>query len=111
MDAGDGTGIQEQEHSPGLLAEPEPLATPGPGARVQTPLQALLRQREYLRPYYLQLVVMLVVALVATGTEIAIPLLAKAAIDGPIAVAAAAKFGEAHKYGVLIVIGIAALAL
>ena len=75
----------------------------------QTPLQALLRLREYLRPYYGQLVFMLLAALIAIGTEIVIPLLAKSAIDGPIA--AAAKPGAAHGPGLLIPIGIAALAL
>jgi ATP-binding cassette subfamily B protein len=74
-------------------------------------MQALWRLREYVRPYYRQLVVMLLAALISTGTEIAIPLLAKAAIDGPIGAAAAVAVGQAHKFGVLIVIGIAAFAL
>ena len=51
----------------------------------QTPFQALWRTREYLRPYRWQLVLMLAAALVAVGTEIMIPLLTKAVIDGPIA--------------------------
>jgi ATP-binding cassette subfamily B protein len=51
----------------------------------QTPLAALWRTREYLRPYYLQLALMLAAAIAAAGAEIAIPLLVKAVIDGPIA--------------------------
>jgi ATP-binding cassette subfamily B protein len=77
----------------------------------QTPLQALWRLREYLRPYYRQLWLMLFAALISTGTEIAIPLLAKTAIDGPLAAAATVAIGQPHKFGVLIVIGIAAFAL
>jgi ATP-binding cassette subfamily B protein len=75
----------------------------------QTPLQALWRLREYLRPYYGQLALMLVTALVGSGTEIAIPLLAKTAIDGPIRAAAAVRTGHVHGAGLLIVIGVAAL--
>jgi len=52
---------------------------------------------------------MLAAALIATGAEIAIPLLTKAAIDGPIA--SAARSGAGHGYGLLFVIGAAALAL
>src|ERR1700735_972672 len=51
----------------------------------QTPLAALWRTREYLRHYYLQLVLMLAAAITAAGAEIAIPLLIKGIIDGPIA--------------------------
>jgi ATP-binding cassette subfamily B protein len=81
---------------------------PAPGS-AQSPSAALWRSREYLRPYYSQLVFMLAAALIATGAEIAIPLLTKAAIDGPIA--SAARPGAAHSYGLLLVIGAAALAL
>jgi ATP-binding cassette, subfamily B, bacterial len=80
-------------------------------AVAQTPLAALWRLREYLRRYYGQLVLMLFAALIGAGTEIAIPLLAKSAIDGPIAAAAAIKIGHPRGFGVLIVIGVAALAL
>ncbi len=52
---------------------------------------------------------MLTAALIATGAEIVIPLLTKAAIDGPIA--GAAKRGPAHGDGLLLIIGVAALAL
>ncbi len=73
-----------------------------PEATGQTPLQALWRAREYLRPYYRQLVLMLIAALVAVGTEIAVPLLTKAAIDGPI---------RQHEGHLLLPIGLAAIAL
>src|SRR5262245_49405585 len=51
----------------------------------QSPIQALWRSREYVRPYYMQLALMLAAAFAAVGTEILIPLLTKAIIDGPIA--------------------------
>jgi ATP-binding cassette, subfamily B, bacterial len=51
----------------------------------QTPLAALWRTREYLRAYYLRLALMLAAAITAAGAEIAIPLLIKGIIDGPIA--------------------------
>jgi ATP-binding cassette subfamily B protein len=44
-----------------------------------------LRTREYLRPYYWQLGLMLGAALASVATEIIIPLLTKSVIDGPIA--------------------------
>src|SRR5580658_946989 len=56
-----------------------------PEQREQTPLAALWRTREYLRRYYLQLALMLAAAITAAGAEIAIPLLIKGIIDGPIA--------------------------
>ena len=59
--------------------------TGGPKQREQTPLAALWRTREYLRRYYLQLALMLAAAITAAGAEIAIPLLIKGIIDGPIA--------------------------
>jgi len=57
----------------------------GPEQTEQTPLAALWRTREYLRRYYLQLALMLAAAITAAGAEIAIPLLIKGIIDGPIA--------------------------
>src|SRR5215470_9705208 len=74
-----------------------------------TPIASLWRMREYLRPYFGQLVFMLLAALIGAGTEIAIPLLTKAAIDGPIASSAAA--GPRHGYGLLIPLGLGAIAL
>jgi ATP-binding cassette subfamily B protein len=56
-----------------------------PDSAAQTPLAALWRTRKYLRPYYLSLALMLAAAIGAATAEIAIPLLIKAVIDGPIA--------------------------
>jgi ATP-binding cassette, subfamily B, bacterial len=58
---------------------------PGMGRPEQTPLAALWRTREYLRPYYGLLALMLAAAVGAAAAEIVIPLLVKAIIDGPIA--------------------------
>ena len=49
-----------------------------------SPVAALWRLRPYLRPYRYQLVLMLFAALLSTGTEIVIPLIAKVVIDGAI---------------------------
>jgi ATP-binding cassette subfamily B protein len=62
-----------------------PAAQLGHAPDGQTPFQALWRTREYLRPYYWQLLLMLGAALAAVATEIIIPLLTKSVIDGPIA--------------------------
>jgi ATP-binding cassette, subfamily B, bacterial len=78
---------------------PEPASPGRPG---QTPLAALWRSREYLRPYYAQLAAMLAAAVGAAGAEVAIPLLIKAIIDGPIA------RGDG---GALLPLGLAATAL
>jgi ATP-binding cassette, subfamily B, bacterial len=75
--------------------------------RPQTPGAALWRVREFLRPWYGQIVVMLIGALLGAGAEIAIPLLTKAAIDGPIASARLAG----HGHGLLVPIGLAAIAI
>jgi ATP-binding cassette, subfamily B, bacterial len=53
-------------------------------AAAQTPAAALWRIREYLRPYYGQLIFMIIAALLAVSAEIAIALLAKSVIDGAI---------------------------
>ena len=53
---------------------------------------------------------MLLAALLGSGTEIVIPLLTKAAIDGPIAASSGQQAGS-HGYGLLIPIGVAAIAL
>jgi ATP-binding cassette, subfamily B, bacterial len=73
-----------------------------------TPRAALWRVREYLRPYYGQILIMLIAALLGAGTEIIIPLLTKAAIDGPIASSATSP---GHGYGLLVPIGLAAIGL
>ena len=48
-------------------------------------MAGLRRIAPYLRPYLLQLVVMLAAALVAVAAQLTIPLLAKSVIDGAIA--------------------------
>jgi ATP-binding cassette subfamily B protein len=96
---------------------PQPAAQPphAPAkqttAAVQTPFAALWRTREYLRPYYWQLVFMLAAALISVSTEMVIPLLTKAAIDGPIAKAAHGGAIAEHSRGLLVPIGLAAIAL
>jgi ATP-binding cassette subfamily B protein len=65
-------------------------------------MAALWRTREYLHPYLWQLVVMLIAAVTAAGAEIAIPLLVKVVIDGPI------RRGDARG---LLPLGLAATAL
>jgi ATP-binding cassette, subfamily B, bacterial len=107
QDAQNQVSIPEVHPAPVASAETSEPAKPNQ----QIPLASLWRLREYVRPYYRQLVIMLVTAMLGTITEITIPLLAKAAIDGPIAKAAAAKTGHGHGDGVLIIIGIAAFAL
>jgi ATP-binding cassette, subfamily B, bacterial len=89
---------------------PHAQTQPGPGRTApanlggtgQTPLAALWRTREYLRPYYGQLAAMLAAAVGAAGAELAIPLLIKAIIDGPI------RSGDR---GALLPLGLAATAL
>ena len=66
-----------------MPSEPAAQLPHAPGG--QTPFQALWRTREYLRPYRWQLVLMLAAAFGAVASEIVIPLLTKAVIDGPIA--------------------------
>jgi ATP-binding cassette, subfamily B, bacterial len=83
-------------------AQTRQTAAGGPLQREQTPLAALWRTREYLRPYYRQLALMLAAAITAAAAEIAIPLLIKGIIDGPIA------HGNA---GALLPLGLAATAL
>ena len=68
---------------------PEPAALPHAATRyrpaVQAPFAALWRTRTYLRPHAWRLALMLAAAIGAVGAAIAIPLLTKAVIDGPIA--------------------------
>ena len=66
-----------------MPSEPSAQLLHAPGG--QTPFQALWRTREYLRPYRWQLALMLAAAFGAVASEIVIPLLTKAVIDGPIA--------------------------
>jgi ATP-binding cassette subfamily B protein len=64
---------------------PSQPAPAGPDPAGQTPLAALWRTREYLRPYLWLLALMLAAAIGAAGAEIVIPLLVKVIIDGPVA--------------------------
>jgi ATP-binding cassette subfamily B protein len=66
------------------------------------PIAALWRLRPYLKPYRYQLITMIVCALASAASEIVIPLLIKAVIDGPIA---------HHDRGALLPLGVAAIAL
>jgi ATP-binding cassette, subfamily B, bacterial len=50
-------------------------------ARAQTPAQALWRMREYMRPYYAGLCLMILAAVIAVSAEITIPLITKSIID------------------------------
>src|SRR5580700_11338070 len=61
-----------------------PLLVTDASARVR-PVGALWRLRGYLKPFRVQMVVMLAAALGAVAAEICIPLLTKSVIDGPIA--------------------------
>jgi ATP-binding cassette subfamily B protein len=79
-----------------------PGALPHAQTRPQTPLAALWRTREYLRPYLWQLVVMLAAAVTSAAAEIAIPLVLKVIIDGPI------RHGDDRA---LLPLGLAAIAL
>ena len=84
---------------------PHAQTQPGPASQDragQPPLAALWRTREYLRPYYGTLALMLAAAIGAAGAMIAIPLLIKAVIDGPI---------EHGNPRALLPLGLAAIAL
>ena len=113
-DAETPASIQSKQRSPSASAAPVPAITKRgapagkPAGEAQTPLAALWRVREYLRPYYGQILIMLVAALLGAGAEIVIPLLTKAAIDGPIA--ASAK-SAGHDLGLIVPIGLAAIGL
>jgi ATP-binding cassette subfamily B protein len=78
-----------------------PLLVKHAFARVR-PVGALWRLRGYLKPFRIQMIVMMAAALGAVAAAIAIPLLTKVVIDGAIA----------HGYkGLLIPLGLAAVAL
>jgi ATP-binding cassette subfamily B protein len=67
-----------------------------------SPVAALWRLRPYLRPYRYQLILMLFAAILSTGTEIVIPLIAKVVIDGAI---------THHERGLLLPLGLLAIGL
>src|SRR5580700_8600110 len=81
---------------------PHARAQDSAGAAPQTPAAALWRIREYMRPYYLTLALMIFAAILAVSAETVIPLLTKSVIDGAIA----------HgTRGRLVPLGLAAMAL
>ena len=66
---------------------PHALTQKSAGAAVsipQTPAAALWRLREYMRPYYLTLTLMITAAILAVSAETMIPLLTKSVVDGAI---------------------------
>jgi ATP-binding cassette, subfamily B, bacterial len=81
---------------------PHARAQEGAGPVPQTPAAALWRMREYLRPYYLTLGLMITAAILAVSAETMIPLITRSVIDGAIA--------HGTK-GRLVPLGLAAIAL
>jgi ATP-binding cassette subfamily B protein len=82
--------------------QPHARAQDDAGPVPQTPAAALWRMREYLRPYYLTLALMITAAILAVSAETMIPLITRSVIDGAIA----------HgTRGRLVPLGIAAIAL
>ncbi len=79
-----------------------PPETSGPNDHPPAGVHSLWRLRDYLRPHLLSLVIMMSTALVGVGLSIAIPLVTKAMIDGPIA---------HHEIGPVLPLGLLALAL
>ena len=67
-----------------------------------SPVAALWRLHPYLRPYRYRLALLLLAAMLSTGTEIVIPLIAKVVIDGAIA---------HHERGLLLPLGLLAVGL
>ncbi|HEX4291006.1 MAG TPA: ABC transporter ATP-binding protein [Trebonia sp.] len=67
-----------------------------------SPVAALWRLHPYLRPYRYRLALLLLAAIVSTGTEIVIPLIAKVVIDGAIA---------HHERSLLLPLGLLAIGL
>ena len=74
----------------------------GPTDNPPAGVHSLWRLRGYLKPYRATMVIMLSTALVGVGLSIAIPLVTKAMIDGPI---------QDHEIGLLLPLGLVALAL
>src|SRR5580700_11302302 len=73
---------------PKSASSPPHALTPdveGVPERPQTPAAALWRMREYMRPYYLTLTLMITAAIVAVSAETMIPLITRSVIDGAIA--------------------------
>ncbi len=55
-----------------------------PTTTARSRMRSLLRLRSYVRPYAAQMLTMLVTALLAVGAGIAVPLVTKSVVDGPI---------------------------
>jgi ATP-binding cassette, subfamily B, bacterial len=70
--------------------------------RQQTPAAALWRLREYVRPYFLSMALMITAAIVSVTAETMIPLVTKSVVDGAIAHGARGR---------LLPLGLAAIAL
>ena len=66
-----------------MPADP-PESTYGPTAHPPASVKSLWRLRSYLRPHVLTLIIMLVTSMTGVAVAIAIPLVIKALIDGPI---------------------------
>jgi ATP-binding cassette, subfamily B, bacterial len=79
-----------------------PAPVPTPNDHPPAGVHSLWRLRGYLRPHVRSLTVMLVAALAGVGLSIAIPLVTKAMIDGPIA---------HHEIGPVVPLGLLALGL
>ena len=86
-----------------MTPPPHPVSeTAGPNDHPPAGVHSLWRLRGYLRPYAPALTIMATAALAGVGLTIAIPLVTKAIIDGPIA---------RHEVGPLLPLGLLALAL
>jgi ATP-binding cassette, subfamily B, bacterial len=74
-------GHGEEPAQAQATARPQATARAEAPAQAQTPAQALWRMREYMRPYYLGLCLMIFAAILAVTAEIAIPVITKSVID------------------------------
>jgi len=81
---------------------PHAQAQVSAGPAPQTPAASLWRIREYMRPYYLTLALMIFAAILAVSAETVVPLLTKSVIDGAIAHGSESR---------LLPLGLAAMAL
>jgi ATP-binding cassette, subfamily B, bacterial len=79
-DKGDGL-LGEVIPEPGALRTDPAIAAPRPHPRA---VSDLLRLMPYLLPYRARWIAMIVVAIVSLGATVAIPLMTKAVIDGPV---------------------------
>ncbi|WP_082949541.1 ABC transporter ATP-binding protein [Mycobacterium sp. ACS4331] len=78
-----GSGKCESTHLQSRSDEPLAASIPPPPARIRSSSD-LIRLLPYLLPYRARWLTMIVVALVSLGATIAIPLMTKAVIDGPV---------------------------